>query len=318
MILNNCKVYYINLEKDTERKEKVEIELKKVFREEQINRFNGIYHDIPFYGCGISHINVLKDALNSKEDNIFIFEDDVVWTYDMPKTKNIINSIKDYDIVMLYYNIGFGETILNFKKYEGNQNLYYIINGRACAGYLIKKSFIPKLLDIWENTLPKILENPYDRENTIDRTWNVLEKDNKFLAIIPRLLKIRGCYSNIGKKFLSPGGFCILAIKNFDNNQNNINNECCQHELFNNNESDDYIKKYIVEKYEHVDNIFFINNYKKIDPIKFYKIYGYICHLKIDYAFDLNCKDIYIISKNYINDISKTEKAFNLKNIFYQ
>jgi GR25 family glycosyltransferase involved in LPS biosynthesis len=146
MIFDDCIVYYLNLDKDLSKKEKTTSELLKVFPNSVINRFPAILHKIGHIGCMMSHINLIKNALEQEKNNIFIFEDDIEWTCDINEFKNQINKINDYDIIALYYNIGYLENILEIDILDNN--LGKIKNTRSAAGFLIKKSFIPKLLKV--------------------------------------------------------------------------------------------------------------------------------------------------------------------------
>ena len=58
------KVIYINLEDDTTRKNQIENELKKHFKNEKISRFNAIRESNGAVGCTKSHIKILETAIN--------------------------------------------------------------------------------------------------------------------------------------------------------------------------------------------------------------------------------------------------------------
>jgi GR25 family glycosyltransferase involved in LPS biosynthesis len=297
-MLNDCVAYYINLEHDIERNEKIVIELKKIFKNDDICRFEAVKHNVGQIGCALSHINVLKNAMLQEKNNIFIFEDDVMWTHNTEYIINILNNIDvdDYNMIMLYYNIGFCENVLSLKHYK--KSLYHVANGRSTAGYIIKKAYIPKLLEIWEKSLPNIMKKP---GTEIDRTWCKLQTpEEKFYCIIPRLMKIKSCYSNIIKKISDPGGYCVAML--ISSNIDNIA-DCFQYEHCNNLLTDDEIYNYVFNKYENLDYVCVIKNMNfKINIVNLYKLYGYIVFGKIDYAYDNTPPNIYFIGKNRGNN----------------
>src|SRR5438128_285196 len=64
--------YYINLDERKDRNEKTIKQLSKY----KITRISAIKHTKPFYGCLLSHIKMLKIALESDYNIISICEDD--------------------------------------------------------------------------------------------------------------------------------------------------------------------------------------------------------------------------------------------------
>jgi len=114
-------VYLINMDKDTERLEKVTKECKKF----NINfeRFNGVdplklsKKELNKYvskicqnicpngiiGCGVSHMKIYEDAIKNNYKNILVLEDDVYFSDELYKELNkaMIELPKDYDILYL-------------------------------------------------------------------------------------------------------------------------------------------------------------------------------------------------------------------------
>ena len=73
-------IFYINLEKRTDRREQIEMELKKM--EITAERFVGIPFEPGIVGCGKSHLEVLKLAKDRKYKNVLILEDDFTFLVD--------------------------------------------------------------------------------------------------------------------------------------------------------------------------------------------------------------------------------------------
>ena len=69
------KIFFINLDKRTDRREEIENELKKM--ELTAERYSAISTpESGIVGCGYSHLNVLKMAREQNVKNVLILEDD--------------------------------------------------------------------------------------------------------------------------------------------------------------------------------------------------------------------------------------------------
>jgi GR25 family glycosyltransferase involved in LPS biosynthesis len=64
------KIYYINLDKRTDRLKEITEELKKMNLE--AIRFSAISHQFGAVGCSLSHLSILKHARENKFQNILI------------------------------------------------------------------------------------------------------------------------------------------------------------------------------------------------------------------------------------------------------
>ena len=85
--MNDIICYYINLDKDTERKIHIEKQLSSVFSNEQIVRVQGIEHSKPYVGCSTSHINCLKEFIKTNKEYCIIFEDDFEFEIESEEVK---------------------------------------------------------------------------------------------------------------------------------------------------------------------------------------------------------------------------------------
>ena len=135
-------VYLINMDKDTERLEKVTKECKKFninferfcgvdplkLSKKELNKYvtqtcqnicpNGII------GCGISHMKIYEDAIKNNYKNILVLEDDVYFRDELYKELDEVMSElpEDYDILYL------GCSGMCDKKQVYNMDLYLIFN----------------------------------------------------------------------------------------------------------------------------------------------------------------------------------------------
>ena len=160
-------VYLINMDKDTERLEKVTKECKKF----NINfeRFNGVnplklskkelnkyvsktcQNICPYglIGSGVSHMKIYEDALKNNYKNILVLEDDVYFSEDLYEELNkaMTELQEDYDILYLGC---FGRCD---KKQVYNMDLYFIFN--------LIIYFLSKFKSTCKNECEKKLNNKY-------------------------------------------------------------------------------------------------------------------------------------------------------------
>jgi len=121
------RVVYINLEHRLDRKAQVESELLKYIPAEKIQRFNAIKHVKGAAGCTMSHIAVLKMAIEQGWPNYMVVEDDATWNM-FNRGYAILEKISkhDYDVLVL------GGTLLrvdsNYKLASGQTTTAYIVH----------------------------------------------------------------------------------------------------------------------------------------------------------------------------------------------
>lgn len=203
-VYNNIDIiYYINLDYRIDRKESFLNEMKKInFPENKIKRFSAIKHERGEIGCSQSHINILREFINSNHNNCIIFEDDFVFNNNID-IKTIKNNLKlffdnniDYDVVML------AGVISNY-KYTNHKFLIKIDNAQTTSGYMISKKFAKKLLDnyIEGEELLRTHNRDYYKFYAIDQYWKKLQENNKWYMFNPIFGKQIESYSDIEKRF---------------------------------------------------------------------------------------------------------------------
>jgi GR25 family glycosyltransferase involved in LPS biosynthesis len=166
------KVYYINLEKRTDRKEMIENMLNKTNLKYIYSRFNAIdgtnkefvnkfkktndfnkyfNHNVSLSGAqfavSMSHIKIWESIVNNKsfsdEDCILILEDDAIIKPSFNKKYNhFVNSLQKNNINPDIMPMG----ILGPKGKKINDNLFELHYGWGTHAYVIKKNTCKKLL----------------------------------------------------------------------------------------------------------------------------------------------------------------------------
>lgn len=161
------KMYYINLEKSKERRDKMEatdFKLKK-------HRFEAIYNEDGDIGCGMSHCKLLNEIHSNSEienEYFMILEDDIVINNEKYDhfMENIHNVIKNNLPDMIILN-GSNRVIAK-DKYYGN-GFYKLLYTNTTCSYIIKNKYIPILLEKFNKGLSKLrILDSYQEELNID------------------------------------------------------------------------------------------------------------------------------------------------------
>lgn len=161
-------IYVINRDKDKNRLEFIEkqfnelelnfvrfkaIEGRNLVKDDHKKYFNfkHLYSNNHYYGslgCGMSHINLYKLALENNYDNMIIFEDDVITHSDKDYVHSIINKGLEYlnsNKCDIFYLGKTNDMCRYHKLIEGN--IYKSIGPLATHAYIINKRAIKIILD---------------------------------------------------------------------------------------------------------------------------------------------------------------------------
>ena len=193
------KMYYINLEHRTDRKEHMEGWLKNLgLLPHSIERIDAVYNKEKGYiGCTQSHIKALETFLESGHNVCCIFEDDyapVNPSFFLVSLANIFLKNVDFDLIQLSYN-GLVSTETEYPF------LVKPTHAQTTSGYMITREFAPKLLENFKEALHLSLEaEETTGKNTnycCDMYWNKLMPESKWFVHIPRLGYQMESYSDV-------------------------------------------------------------------------------------------------------------------------
>jgi GR25 family glycosyltransferase involved in LPS biosynthesis len=232
---NKIKVFYINLDNRTDRKDLVEGELNKIFddytRVSAENGLSKINHAklSPMIGCALSHIKALNMALETNEENIVIIEDDFQLEMDPEYTKQVINNIleQDFNMTILSYHMPM------VKLSNIRNNIADIKNGQTTCAYLIKGNYIKTLINNLEDGIGKLLVSKNLDAHSLDQNWKSLQiPENKVYGSVPRIAKQRSNYSDIVGGNVSYGGSCFMGILSCEKNKHKRDNQDLSKSIF--------------------------------------------------------------------------------------
>ena len=192
-------IYYINLEHRKDRNDEILSEFKKMdIPSNKIVRIDAVRNkERGAIGCSKSHIKTIETFLQSDYKNCIVFEDDFQFSEDSNTTKtniqNLFDEGVDFDICMIS-----GNTI----KDEPSQYpfLNKIIDSQTTSGYIVSKSFAPKLLENYKEgceMFEKTLDEP---TYAVDQYWKHLQPISKWYIFNPKLGIQRPSYSDIVKQ----------------------------------------------------------------------------------------------------------------------
>jgi hypothetical protein len=167
------KAYYINLDRRSDRKSHFEKEISKVGLENFFERFSahdGINepdHMKRHYYCGSSYMQLFKKIIDEGHDRVLIFEDDIMFYNDGPRTaieiiESALEDIQKFpDWDMLYFG---GHPIGIMHKVSDNLSVPEKILAMHATGYTRKgiekilpyKPFADSAIDGWVSARPHI------------------------------------------------------------------------------------------------------------------------------------------------------------------
>lgn len=190
------KVYYINLDHRTDRKQHIEEQLKNQGITDY-ERINAVY--VPYFGalgCTFSHIKTLEKFINEDEEHevCVIFEDDFIFTRDFSEFKF---PDFDWDVIMLSGNV--------LESREHSDGFKKVIDAQTTSGYIVHKKFAPVLLKNFHEGKEMLIKTRVREKFSLDMYWKILQPvsnwyvcDPKFGVQVPSYSDIENWFSNYG------------------------------------------------------------------------------------------------------------------------
>lgn len=196
------KIMYINLKSRVDRLEQIERELNN-FQLQNYERFEAICTpDFGIYGCGLSHLAVLKLAKKRSYKNILILEDD----FQFIVTKEIFEenlriffeNNKYYNVCMLSYNLH------NYANID-NSNVNRVLFAQTASGYIVNANYYDKLIELYERYLPLLNTTKCHWVYANDIIWRDYQSKHIWYCFKTRIGKQRPSYSDNSNKFADYG-----------------------------------------------------------------------------------------------------------------
>jgi len=198
-------IYYINLDKRTDRKLHIEKEIKTNFdfMLKNTTRIPGVVcHDNKSVingaiGCSMAHSNAIQDAIKNNYERILILEDDFEFICNKSKfLKDInyfFNNYKNFDIFLLSFNA--------YKSKKVTDLIEIVERSLTTSGYIISKQAFQSLIDVCTNSVKKLKKTKVISQGALDVLWNDIIKTRKnTYKFNYRIGKQIASYSDIEKR----------------------------------------------------------------------------------------------------------------------
>ena len=214
------KIFYINLDSRTDRREHMEAQIRDYALSDLcsrgVERFAAIANPgFGIWGCGMSHLAVLKLARDQGLRNVLILEDDLQFVIP-PETLRagitVLGSLAlgslalgsgagsksgtAFDVVMLAFNMGAREDI----DIEGFQRVLY---AQTASAYLVSSHYFQTLIDLYESAMPKLASTGEHWNYANDVVWRTLQQTDRWLAPSERWGKQMDGYSDNAQTFMA-------------------------------------------------------------------------------------------------------------------
>lgn len=186
-------IFYINLDKRTDRREHIELELAKYnLTAERYSAISTPHSGI--IGCSISHLNVLKLAKERGYKNVLILEDDfefLITKEEFEETMRLFFEDKiDFDVTMLSYIIQESEELPNCNY------LRKVLNGQTASGYLVNGKYLDVLIELYEYSTKELERTNEHWLYGNDACWKTLQPTGKWYYFIQKIGKQISDYSD--------------------------------------------------------------------------------------------------------------------------
>ena len=198
-------ILYINLAHRNDRKEHILFELEKCgVDSSKIHRIDAVHRTPGALGCGLSHIKALTEAFSHSEWNtVLILEDDFTFRSDSEmnnKIKQLCTSHSYFDVGLLSYNP-------EFVKYRDTNipSIKKIIYSQTASAYIIRRHYIPTLLQNMKAATYDMERFGKRHENCIDIHWAKLQPSGHWYSIFPAIGYQYDNYSDIEHRITSYG-----------------------------------------------------------------------------------------------------------------
>lgn len=190
-------IFYINLDKRTDRREEIENELRKMNLFEKAERFSAIYHENGAVGCSLSHLEVVKLAKARGYKNYLVLEDDFEFLVDEGSFNILLNhffeTVNTWDVLM------FGINLPNVQSVK--DHIIKLNSGQTTSGYIINERYYDLHIHLLENSAKMLEKTNNQGLYATDQVWKIFMPIRDFFCFTNRIGKQRPSYSDIEKKF---------------------------------------------------------------------------------------------------------------------
>jgi GR25 family glycosyltransferase involved in LPS biosynthesis len=198
--LFEIKGFYINLDHRTDRKRHMEIQLEQIRMAENITRFNAIKNANGRIGCSLSHLKCIQLAKEANWESVMILEDDILFLLPGESIENannfFLNKKNKWDVLLLAGN--------NLPPYTTNADglSLQVTHCQTTTGYIVKRHYYDTLISNIKEGITKLMREPeHHYYFAIDKYWLQLQKQDRWMLLVPIIVVQKPDYSDIEKRY---------------------------------------------------------------------------------------------------------------------
>ena len=187
-------IFYINLDKRTDRRAEIENELQQFNLYDKSERFPAIHTpNQGILGCTQSHLAVIKLAKERNYPHVLILEDDFYFVISQQEFENelaqFFNANIPFDVCMISYHLQQSQPT----QYPFLQK---VIEGQTASGYIVHNSFYDKIIDLYEEAIPLLQQTGEHWNYANDQVWKRLQPHANWYALTTRCGRQRPSFSD--------------------------------------------------------------------------------------------------------------------------
>lgn len=196
--ISNISGFYINLNSRIDRKLHVERQLDLVGIRDNVKRFNAILNINGRIGCSLSHLKCIQMAKEQNMEFVLILEDDVSFLLPEEFVENVnkflSNPQNKWDVLLLAGN--------NLPPFTTNDEVSIrVTHCQTTTGYIVRQHYYDTLISNIKEGVSKLMKNPeHHYYFAIDKYWIHLQKQHRWMLLIPLIVVQRPDYSDIEKR----------------------------------------------------------------------------------------------------------------------
>ena len=196
--ISNISGFYINLNSRIDRKLHVERQLDLLGIRDNVKRFNAIHNVNGRIGCSLSHLKCIQMAKEQNMECVLILEDDVLFLLPDEFVQNVNNFLSNpknkWDVLLLAGN--------NLPPFTTNDEVSIrVTHCQTTTGYIVRQHYYDTLISNIKEGVAKLMKNPeHHYYFAIDKYWIHLQKQHRWMLLIPLIVVQRPDYSDIEKR----------------------------------------------------------------------------------------------------------------------
>ncbi len=212
-------IVYINLDRRTDRRNYMEQWLAE-FGMSHAERFPAIEHAYGLYGCGLSHLAVLKRARDEHWEHVLVLEDDVMFRPELcgtaekfqEKIEEIFREtgwnvfMLDMNLVKTFPRPGTGELLSSSDGKQLPESMVRVKFAHCAGAYIVKSHYYDALIELYEWALPQLLATQMHWVYANDAVWTRLQERDQWWGFREQFCIQTGGYSDTKNMVTGVGG----------------------------------------------------------------------------------------------------------------